>query len=224
MSVPFFGLLQAAAWDREQVEKDVLRIKKWFEYVQPQISKKLEERDEEDRRLDELAAQYMAAAAGLAARAKERDPYGEGSLSHEETIYLQQWEKKLDEYEVVLQNRRLATERSRTAMIDSFKTKIAALQQKVHDKTAEFAIWHKMLGVPDEEIELKTAVSRDAVKEMTAALAKELLPEEEIELNTVVLRDAATTVKEITAALEKEFPSEGVQEVSMLDSLLHQAA
>ena len=167
-----------AAWHRSLVEKDVLKIKQWFEYVQPQLSKKFEDRLEEDRRLDESAAQYRDEAAGLTARAKERDLDGEGSLTHEETMYLQQWEKKLDEYRVILQGRRLQTEGSETAFFKSFKIKCAALQQQVHDKTAELAEFLEGHGVPKAAIEAKIAISRDAVREMTEALAKELLPEE----------------------------------------------
>ena len=115
---PVYGLLATAPGKRKLVELDVLRIRQWFEDEQRELSKRWKAMLEQSLTLDEQAAQCVDEAAGLTARAKERDPDGEGSLSHEEMIYLQQWEKILDGYRVILQGRRLETERSNTEFDD----------------------------------------------------------------------------------------------------------
>ncbi|MDI1490129.1 MAG: hypothetical protein OHK93_001329 [Ramalina farinacea] len=175
---PIYGLLATAPWDTSLVERDVLEIRQWFEQEQRQISKRGEAVLEQSQKLDEQAAQYHDEAAWLTMRAKARSPDGKGSLTQEEKIGLQQHKKTLDEYRKVLQRRRLEIDQASAVLPKSLKEKITGLQKLVHDKTVELTKELMQQGVPKEKIEEKISVSRDAVREMTAALVKEFFPEE----------------------------------------------
>lgn len=180
-----YGLLLTAPWNTSLIELDVLRIRQWFEDERRRVSKMWEARLEESRTLDRKSAQYRDDAAALTKRAKGHSPDFKGSLSHSETVHLQQQKKKLDEYREGLQCTRHETERASIRLLNSFKDKIGCLQRLVHDKTAEIAKELKQQGIPKEEIEEKIAVSRIAVREMTSALEKEFLPEEAQQVSTL---------------------------------------
>ena len=172
-----YGLLATAPWDTALVQRDVLKIRQWFEHERGEVSKREAAVLEQSRRLAEQVAQYHDEAA-LKIRANAYHPNSTGSLTQEETIGLQQRKQTLDEYQKVLQRRRLETERASAELSKSLKEKIAGLQKLVHDKTAELAKELKQQGVLKEKIEEKISVSRDAVRVMTTALVEKFFPEE----------------------------------------------
>ena len=89
----------------------MLSIRLWFDCERRELSKRQKAVLEQSRTFDEQAAQYHDEAA-LTMRAKSGQPDGKGSLAEEETISLQQQEQTIDEYQEVLQRRRLETERA----------------------------------------------------------------------------------------------------------------